>query len=263
MAKHPQFPFFVRDWLCSRRVLSMSGNSVKAYVYLLAESWLQIPRATLPVSDQELSSMARISLNEWIVIKNEVLQHFFEGKCKEHKGRLYNELLLEISRKCENKQRFNNKNAKRSQIKHKQNAAPDNDTDNDTDTDLSSDFPKEGIQGGKSENKIIPPLLEWIQKYCVGRNNGIDPKYFFDKYTGNGWMIGKSKMKDWQATIRTWEKNGYNTGRSGSGQRQGCFGKSNAGRPGYDSSGNALGAASKPGEFDEGIITLEGVPDHR
>lgn len=34
-------------------------------------------------------------------------------------------------------------------------------------------------------------------------------------------------------------------------------------RPGYDATGNALGAVAKPGEYDEGIITLEGVPDHR
>ncbi len=34
-------------------------------------------------------------------------------------------------------------------------------------------------------------------------------------------------------------------------------------RLGHDEHGNALGAEAKPGEFDEGIITLEGVPDHR
>ena len=114
--KNPQFPFFVRDWLCSRRVLAMSGDAVKAYVYLLAESWLQVPRATLPRCDTDLASMARVTPEKWDAIKGEVLQHLILGKCKEHSGRLYNELLLEISRKQENKQRFNNENAKRSQI---------------------------------------------------------------------------------------------------------------------------------------------------
>jgi len=37
----------------------------------------------------------------------------------------------------------------------------------------------------------------------------------------------------------------------------------NCGRPGYDHEGRAIGAVAKPGEFDEGIITLEGVPDSR
>ena len=52
------------------------------------------------------------------------------------------------------------------------------------------------------------PTVEEIQNYCLERNNGIDPKYFFDKNEGIGWVVGKNKtpMKDWKAVIRTWEK---------------------------------------------------------
>jgi hypothetical protein len=50
------------------------------------------------------------------------MQHFKKGECVEHKGRFYNEFLLEISRKYENNQRFNNKNAKRTRIKRESNA---------------------------------------------------------------------------------------------------------------------------------------------
>ena len=114
--KNPQFPFFVRDWICSRRVLQMSGDAVKAYVYLLCEAWLQIPRATIPQDENEIASMARVSMDQWKCIKNDIMNHWLPGKCTEHKGRFYNELLLEISRKHEAKQRLNNENAKRSQI---------------------------------------------------------------------------------------------------------------------------------------------------
>jgi hypothetical protein len=44
-----------------------------------------------------------------------------------------------------------------------------------------------------------------VTKYCDQRNNGIDPEAFIDHYIANGWMVGKTKMKDWQASIRTWE----------------------------------------------------------
>jgi hypothetical protein len=38
------------------------------------------------------------------------------------------------------------------------------------------------------------------------RNNGVDAERFIDFYTSNGWKIGgKSKMKDWEAAVRTWE----------------------------------------------------------
>lgn len=50
----------------------------------------------------------------------------------------------------------------------------------------------------------IPSVAE-IKKYCEERKNGIDAEYFFDFYTGKGWMIGKNKMKDWTACVRTWE----------------------------------------------------------
>jgi len=39
--------------------------------------------------------------------------------------------------------------------------------------------------------------------------------------------------------------------------------RENIGKQGYDSNGNPLGATARPGEFEEGVITLEGVPDHR
>lgn len=58
----------------------------------------------------------------------------------------------------------------------------------------------------KKEKNSIPPSLEMVKKYCEERNNGIDPYRFIDHYTSKGWVIGKSKMKDWQAAVRTWEK---------------------------------------------------------
>ena len=49
------------------------------------------------------------------------------------------------------------------------------------------------------------PSLEDVRAYCEERRNGIDPQQFVDYYTANGWMVGKSKMKDWQAAVRNWE----------------------------------------------------------
>ena len=56
------------------------------------------------------------------------------------------------------------------------------------------------------ENFVIPPSKELVQTYCSQRNNGIDAQAFIDFYTSKGWMIGKNRMKDWQAAVRTWEK---------------------------------------------------------
>lgn len=58
----------------------------------------------------------------------------------------------------------------------------------------------------KQERFIIPPTIDMVRAYCQERNNTIDPEQFCDYYTAGGWTIGKRKMIDWQATIRTWEK---------------------------------------------------------
>ena len=54
--------------------------------------------------------------------------------------------------------------------------------------------------------RFIPPTVEDVRAYCEERKNGIDPESFVDFYTSKGWMIGKSKMKDWKAAVREWER---------------------------------------------------------
>ncbi len=57
--------------------------------------------------------------------------------------------------------------------------------------------------------RFVPPTLEEVQAYCKERNNNVDAEHFINYYTSNGWQVGRNKMKDWKAAIRTWEKNGY------------------------------------------------------
>jgi hypothetical protein len=55
--------------------------------------------------------------------------------------------------------------------------------------------------------KFIIPTIEEAQDYCMERKNNISAEKFIDHYISNGWMVGKTPMKDWKATIRKWEKN--------------------------------------------------------
>lgn len=70
---------------------------------------------------------------------------------------------------------------------------------------------KESKEKKSKVNKIkdifMVPTPTQIQEYCTQRSNGIDAQHFFDYYSSKGWMIGKNKMKDWKAAIRTWERN--------------------------------------------------------
>ena len=60
-------------------------------------------------------------------------------------------------------------------------------------------------KGGKS-SRFIPPTVEEVREYCLERGNNVDAQCFVDFYSSKGWYVGKSKMKDWKASVRTWEK---------------------------------------------------------
>ena len=62
-----------------------------------------------------------------------------------------------------------------------------------------------------TRTRFTPPSLEEVQAYCNERQNNVDAEKFINHYTSNGWMVGRNKMKDWKAAVRTWEKNGYDT----------------------------------------------------
>jgi hypothetical protein len=73
---------------------------------------------------------------------------------------------------------------------------------------------KEYRKERKKENNVIstrftPPTLAEVSSYCLERNNSIDPQHFIDYNESKGWVVGKVKMKDWKAAIRTWEKSNY------------------------------------------------------
>ena len=59
----------------------------------------------------------------------------------------------------------------------------------------------------QSKGSRVKPTIVEIQEYCSERMNQVDAEKFFDYYESNGWMVGKNKMKDWKASVRTWERN--------------------------------------------------------
>ena len=50
------------------------------------------------------------------------------------------------------------------------------------------------------------PTLDEVKDYCILRKNNIDAEAFIDFYESKNFMIGKNKMKDWKAAVRTWER---------------------------------------------------------
>lgn len=60
---------------------------------------------------------------------------------------------------------------------------------------------------GETTTRFHKPSISEIQQYCEERKNTVNAEKFFNYYEANGWKVGKNKMKDWKACVRTWEQN--------------------------------------------------------
>lgn len=63
------------------------------------------------------------------------------------------------------------------------------------------------INNKESIKKVFTkPTLQEITDYCLERNNNVDAERFYNFYESKDWYVGKNKMKDWKACVRTWEQ---------------------------------------------------------
>ena len=59
----------------------------------------------------------------------------------------------------------------------------------------------------KASSRFIPPTLEEVSAFIAENNYRVNAEKFIDYYNANGWMVGKTKMKDWKAVLRNWNRN--------------------------------------------------------
>lgn len=94
---------------------------------------------------------------------------------------------------------------------------------------------------------FVKPDISDVSKYCNERDNNVDPIDFMNHYEANGWVRGKTKIKDWKACVRTWEKR---NGSNGQGQNTG-----------FDQRSRAKKVSDKLREIGERDIEQNGFTD--
>lgn len=83
--------------------------------------------------------------------------------------------------------------------------------------DVSNLYAQNSIdKNSKDKNRVvkhirnqIPPTIEMVTEYIQENHYNVDPDAFMDYYNSKGWMVGRNKMKDWQASVRNWSRNEY------------------------------------------------------
>ena len=87
-------------------------------------------------------------------------------------------------------------------------------TENEIDIENDIDIKNKGA------SKFKIPTISEISEYCKERQNKVDADRFFNFYESKGWLVGKTKMKDWRAAVRNWEKSEQTQNNNGNRHKQ-------------------------------------------
>lgn len=66
----------------------------------------------------------------------------------------------------------------------------------------------------QKSRRFVPPTIEEVKAYCEERGNGVSAEQFCSFYESKGWKVGNSKMSDWKACVRTWERRSTDTSKA-------------------------------------------------
>ncbi len=71
---------------------------------------------------------------------------------------------------------------------------------------IKQEAKKNGGRSPATPKSFTPPAPEEVTEYATSIGFQLDGQQFIDFYEAKGWMIGKSKMRDWKAAVRTWQR---------------------------------------------------------
>ncbi len=73
---------------------------------------------------------------------------------------------------------------------------------------------KEKADKPPARHIFSPPTIDEVREFCLTNGYSVDPGRFVDYYTASGWIVGKTKMKDWQAAVRNWSRKENKNGKA-------------------------------------------------
>ena len=210
------------------------------WIFLLTMSWRQVPCGSFR-DDNEIIAAKLGASEEFVQLhRRKLLRGWY--RCSD--GRLYHPVIVEKVRafigqrsrwrgqKNKNLDADSARNPRGSGGSHVSSAASSSSSSSFTSIPDSQD--KHGEIGGAEEREVsaqIGPVAETEQKragrsrghvfvipsvgdvmdYCLERGNDVDSEAFIAFYESNGWKVGKNRMKDWKAAVRTWERRNAKT----------------------------------------------------
>jgi hypothetical protein len=73
---------------------------------------------------------------------------------------------------------------------------------------------------GRSAKRFVKPSAGEVSEYARTIGFALDGQQFIDFYESKGWLVGKTRMKDWRAGVRTWKHRSKDNERAGISQNE-------------------------------------------
>ena len=200
MAQDPAFLFYYQDFLVGTD--DMDNDEVGAYIRCLCH---QASKGC--ISEKH---MMKICLRQDVF--NSVSQKFLRNE----DGNYCNErLMLEISKRKAFAESRRNNRMKKTSVIHVSNTSktyvPHMENENENENEIKKNV---------SRKKFVKPdendVYNLMGELNMQANNFLTEarvvsfaRVFMDHYESNGWIVGKTPMKDWQSTVRNWMRKEY------------------------------------------------------
>jgi hypothetical protein len=184
MSKDPAFLFYSSDFLTGTLLMSMEQKG--KFITLLC------------IQHQK----GHLSEKDMLHICGSYDEDVFTKFQKDEQGKFYNIRLEEEvdKRKAYSESRRNNRKKKEDM----------NNTSSSYVQHMENENENENLIEKKKVARFQKPTIEQLKEYMREQGMNDIAENWLNHYEANGWMVGKVKMKDWKASVRTWKINQKN-----------------------------------------------------
>lgn len=203
----PAMPFYVGDWLKAPDIQCLSYELKGIWFEMMCFMWESSERGVLLYTKEELSRLLRLPED---LLEQKLKQISSKGiySVRAEDGAIYSRRMIKDQKIREIRKKAGKTGGLRSFASRFGQAKDEAKCEDEDETETEDVIVKK--QNNKSvQKKFKIPTVEEISEYCMERKNNITAEAFFDYYEVRGWLVGKSKMKNWKAAVRTWERNGF------------------------------------------------------
>jgi hypothetical protein len=206
--KLPAFQFYPADWRKDPGIQALSRHDRSVWFDLLCIMHESDERGVLllagkPIPEEALARMLNLDNQEVKQTLSTLLTYGVASR-REEDGAIYSRRMVNDQKTIEMRRNAGKQGGNPVLLKQ-----VDNQEVNQKPTTgvKQKPTPSSSSSTSSSDKRMAKPSIEEISQYGLT----LDPPFtrseaFHAFYESNGWKIGKNPMKDWKATVRTWQQ---------------------------------------------------------